>query len=62
MTTIASQCMFCKHFQPDWTCAAFPKGIPETVVMNEADHRKPIDGDHGVQFEPIKGQKHPLDR
>jgi hypothetical protein len=33
-------------------CGAFPDGIPRPILDNEADHRKPFDGDRGIRFEP----------
>lgn len=49
-------CNDCKHRSPLWpdeiTCTAFPDGIPDEVLFCDLDHRKPIDGDHGIQFEP----------
>ena len=47
-------CVRCKHLHPDWTCDAFPDGIPREIKLDEVDHRKPIEGDHGIQFEPIR--------
>lgn len=48
------QCARCKHRHPgkDWTCEAFPDGIPRKVWLNELDHRKAVKGDHGIRFEP----------
>lgn len=34
------------------TCAAFPRGIPEPILLGEADHRRPYPGDHGIRFTP----------
>lgn len=31
-------------------CEAFPGGIPDVIYMEGADHRKPIDGDHGIRW------------
>lgn len=31
-------------------CSAFPKGIPQAILTNRQDHRKPIKGDNGIQF------------
>ena len=49
-------CNYCKHRSPLWpdeiTCAAFPDGIPKDVLICDIDHRKPVEGDHGIQFEP----------
>ena len=47
-------CIDCAHFAREsegWKCAAFPNGIPDSIIGCEADHTKPIDGDHGIQFE-----------
>ena len=47
------QCMSCRHFQrgTGWTCVAFPDGIPPDVKDNAVDHRQPLPGDHGIQWE-----------
>lgn len=36
------------------TCVAFPRDIPETIILGEFNHRKPFPGDNGIQFEPLK--------
>ena len=35
------------------TCAAFPAGIPQAVILGDVDHREPVEDDNGIQFEPI---------
>jgi hypothetical protein len=51
-----TQCMLCKHSTfikgRGSFCAAFPEGIPQEVSSGRIDHRRPIAGDHGVQYEP----------
>lgn len=59
MTLILPQCVFCKHYRkgdegPE--CDAFPDSIPSVILRNERDHRKPYDGDNGIQFEPIDAE------
>ena len=69
-----TQCDRCRHLRhlPDgrslMTCAAYPGGIPSTILKGDvatrrppADHRQPFEGDHGVRFEPLPGARHPLD-
>jgi hypothetical protein len=36
-------------------CEAFPYGIPFAIRAGVVDHRKPVDGDRGIQFEPAEG-------
>ncbi len=36
-------------------CAAFPGGIPTTLLGASADHSEPYPGDHGIRFEPDWG-------
>jgi hypothetical protein len=43
----------------NWHCAAFPAGIADEVKRNGVDHRQPIDGDNGVQFEAKPGDEFP---
>ncbi len=31
-------------------CEAFPKGIPDEILVNQADHRNRYPGDHGLIF------------
>jgi hypothetical protein len=33
-------------------CSAFPDRIPQEVMFGVLDHRNPIPGDGGIQFEP----------
>lgn len=62
MTTPAAIpiCESCVHLAPcanaelpgmGACCPAFPQGIPEVVLVEGYDHRKPLDGDGGVQWE-----------
>lgn len=67
MTIPNTQCAFCKHFRGDDRtgnfCDAFPDGdgIPQEIIDNDFDHRQPHKGDHGIQFEALPGQHHPLE-
>lgn len=58
MQAVQPICMNCKHLDrdPDATsfrCSAFPDGIPEKIIFNEADHRRSYRGDNGIRYDPI---------
>lgn len=47
-------CNTCKHykaFSSPPACAAFPDGIPRKILKGEDQHRKPVRGDNGIQYE-----------
>lgn len=44
-------CNECKHNHRDFTCDAFPKGIPRDIVRRK-EHDTPYPGDNGIRFEP----------
>lgn len=56
-----SQCGACERYRSPLSpsnvtglrkpfCAAFPDGIPDEIWGNKLDHRKPIQGDHDLQW------------
>ena len=53
MIRIGPRCMFCKHYDKKrpGRCAAFTGLIPAKIILCEAEHLTPCDGDHGIQFE-----------
>ena len=60
-----SQCAACVHFRGrasfdvPFTCDAFTTAIPDAVFDNERDHRAPIEGDNGIQFDAKPGDEFP---
>ena len=57
MYTSGIACYRCAHFlgpRNGWglRCKAFPDRIPDEIVYEGRDHTVPIEGDHGIQFEP----------
>lgn len=55
-----SQCAFCAHLGTEGdsaVCTAFPAAIPQAILSNLVDHRRPLPGDQGVRFEPRLGVK-----
>jgi len=59
MSSPNNLCSYCSNVRWDETeqmdemkahCAAFPKGIPQEILMNIKDHRKSIKGDNGIIF------------
>lgn len=58
---VAPICMMCRRFRLEGgygappSCEAFPHGIPSIILEEGADHRQPIEGDNGIQFEAREG-------
>jgi hypothetical protein len=52
--TYVPQCFSCKWFRwgTDYTCEAFPDGIPHEILSNSHHHVTPYPGDRGILFEP----------
>ncbi|MCD8007358.1 MAG: hypothetical protein LUF68_00160 [Clostridiales bacterium] len=52
------QCLDCENFiqnnpGKEFTCKAFPNGIPDDIFWNKILHSEHIDGDHGIIFVPV---------
>lgn len=64
MTTILSQCSLCVHYVSQaQSCAAFPQGISNAVLLNDQDHRTRLYGDKGIVWAPadeVEDDMHPL--
>ena len=45
-------CHLCARRWGPLTCQAYPGGIPWEILAGTVDHRKPYEGDHGLQFVP----------
>lgn len=55
-TVIPSQCEACVRLHASgWQCDAFPVEIPKVMLVRLGDHRRPLPGDHGLQFEQQAG-------
>ena len=53
----SSVCTFCVHEKDEHRrCKAFgDKDIPLSIWEGKNKHTKPVDGDHGIQFEAREG-------
>ena len=50
------QCSNCTRLDKnsdDFTCAAFPDGVPDDILTNFRTHVEPYPGDNGIRFDPI---------
>ena len=55
-----TQCVLCGH-RGDRGCPAFPAGIPDAIILNRFDHRRPFPGQAGsAVFAPRPGVEPPL--
>ena len=55
MVIMDSQCQRCKNYRKKVTCLAFPKQIPDDILIDKFDHKKPLpDQDNDIVFEKIK--------
>jgi len=54
-------CTYCTHLTsgPEQKCAAFPDGIPKDIWNGDNKHKKPVPGDHGIQFERLELSRYP---
>ena len=52
MPTSAPICLECKYHIFGRECEAFKK-IPDAIWLGEDDHKKNVDGDNGIKFEPF---------
>jgi hypothetical protein len=51
--SIATQCLYCQHYEADQfgaACPAFPSAIPDEITTNRFDHRKP----HPDEIVPVR--------
>lgn len=47
---MTTQCVRCRHYRGELTCAAFPEQIPEEILVGDHDHTKPLN-DEKILFE-----------
>ena len=58
LANAVKQCNSCIHrVEYSSKCAAFPKGIPDEILLGDFDHQNPYPGDNGIRFEPIKEEE-----
>lgn len=50
MIPICFGCLYFFHTSEPMACLAYPDGIPDAILMGEADHNYPLPGDNGIQF------------
>jgi hypothetical protein len=47
-------CAYCRHNRDDGTCNAYPAGIPLPISGGDIAHTRPLPGDNGIQFDPVR--------
>jgi len=59
----STQCISCKHFISGNYCKAFlPQRIPVTIQQGWVMHIRPIEGDHGFQYEWVEYEAQKTDK
>lgn len=56
-STYPTLCASCVHLKKGGKCDAFPKGIPDSVLMFGQDHRSVIEGQVGSTVHVLKDGK-----
>lgn len=53
---VVTQCVLCRH-RVRGRCPAFPGGVPDSIILNQFDHRRPYPGQArpDVVFAPRDG-------
>lgn len=59
---ISTQCVTCKFYRGLTECDAFPEGIPQDIFSGEKDHTEPIEGDNGIQWQPLNEEAENLQK
>jgi hypothetical protein len=54
MPTSIPVCLDCKHYIRGKKCDAFLGDIPDSIFLGDIDHKNPVEGDNGIQFEPFE--------
>ncbi len=61
MSVPAPMCLVCTRFREAKgdliSCDAFPEGIPPGILDSVVDHRVPVEGDRGLQFDLAPGEE-----
>lgn len=53
ITLDQGKCNRCRHVDGSGLrCKAFPKGIPESILLGKRDHLYPYPGDNDIRFQP----------
>lgn len=50
-------CFSCLNYLDNYTCKAFPEGIPDNILFSKHNNNTPYPGDNGILFEPVKGRE-----
>jgi len=55
-----ASCQGCAHQISQFSCYAFPNGIPGDILWGKHAHTEPYPGDHGLQFDGVGDPSHGL--